>query len=212
MTPTPSVSISSSRRPALALAAAVAVAMLAAACGGNAPSSASVSGAAAGAKGEPGEAAYQFAACMRNHGVNNFPDPKVSTSGGGTKVAIAVNPSISGQPAFKSAQTACQHILPKPANGSGDNNPAQVRARVQAGLAFSQCLRAHGFPHFPDPDARGRFSVQLVTQAGIDLHTPALLTAAENCTSVTHGLLTRAQVAQSIREANASGSQSSSGG
>lgn len=204
MTPTPHAHPRSPRRPALALLAAVAVAMIAAGCGGNAPSSASVSGAAAAGNGAPGQAAYQFSACMRNHGVSNFPNPKVTTSASGTSVAIGINPSISGQPAFNSAQKACQHILGKPGSGP-DANPAQQRARTQALIAFARCLRSHGFPNFPDPNASGDLSAQAIAKAGINFQTPALLTAGQSCASVTHGMITPAQVAQAINHAKTQG-------
>jgi hypothetical protein len=201
MTPTPSFCSAFSRHRGSAVAAGVAMALLAAGCGGNSPSSASVSGAAAGAKGGPGEAAYQFSACMRNHGVNNFPDPKVKTSAGSTSVIIGINPSISGQPTFKSAQQACQHILPKPGSSGADHNSP---ARVQALIAFARCLRTHGFPNFPDPNANGDLSEETIAKAGINLQTPALLTAGRRCASVTHGIITPAQVAQAINHAKGS--------
>ena len=204
MRSTPSISSRSTR--GLVLLVAVAVAMITVGCGGSSPSSASLSGAAAHAKAGPGQAAYQFSACMRNHGVSNFPDPKVKTSADGTSVAIGINPSITGQPAFKTAQAACQHILPKPDSGPGDN-PVQQRARTQALIAFARCLRAHGFPNFPDPDATGELSQEMIRRAGINFQTPALLTAGRSCTSATHGLITPAQVAQAINHANASGGQ-----
>jgi hypothetical protein len=185
------------RRRVLALVAAGTVTVIAAGCGGNSPPSASASASAGAKGGGPGAAAYQFSACMRNHGVNNFPDPVVKSSAGGTSVSIGINPSISGQPAFKSAQSACQHILPKAGNGP-DSSPAQQQARTQALIAFARCLRAHGFPHFPDPDAHGQLSQQTIAAAGIDIHTPALLTAGKGCTSVTHGQITPAQVVQAI--------------
>ena len=211
MTPMPSIWTRSSRRPALALLAAAAMAVIAAGCGGNSPSSASVSGAAASAaKGGPGESAFQFSACMRSHGVNNFPDPKVKSSAGSTSVVIGINPSISEQPAFKSAQKACQHILGSPGNGP-NSSPAQQHARVQALLAFAQCLRSHGFPNFPDPSSSGDLSQNTIRQAGISFQNPALLTAGQNCTSVTHGMITRAQVAAAIDHGKA-GTDGNNGG
>jgi hypothetical protein len=209
MTPTPIDCPRPSR--GLVLVAAVAVAVIAAGCGGNSPSSGSLSGAAAGAKGGPGASAYQFSACMRNHGVTNFPDPKVTTSAGGTSVAIGINPSISGQPAFSSAQKACQHILGKPGNGS-DGTPAQRQARTQALIAFARCLRAHGFPNFPDPDSSGDLSAEAITKAGINLQTPALLTAGQSCAAVTHGQITPTQVAQAINHAKTAGTQGAGSG
>jgi hypothetical protein len=65
-------------------------------------------------------------------------------------------------------------------------------------VAFAQCLRTHGFPRFPDPNAQGDLSLQTISAAGIDIHTPALLTAGKACTSVTHGQITPAQVVRAI--------------
>ncbi len=209
MTPTLSVCPRPSR--GLFLAAAVALTVIAAGCGGNSPSSASSSAAAGGAKGGPGEAAYQFSACMRNHGVTNFPDPVVKSSAGGTSVSIGINPSISGQPAFKTAQKACQHIIGSPGNGP-DSSSTHTQVKTQALLAFARCLRAHGFPNFPDPDATGQLSEQAISKAGINLQTPALLTAGRNCASVTHGQITPAQVAQAINHAKTEGTQSGGSG
>jgi hypothetical protein len=49
--------------------------------------------------------ALQFAACMRRHGIRNFPDPTFSTEGG---VQISLNAGIDPRsPAFQSAQKAC---------------------------------------------------------------------------------------------------------
>jgi hypothetical protein len=210
MRPTPPAFPRSRRRPALAFLAVAATAMMAAGCGGNSPSSASLSGAAAAKSGA--DPAFQFSACMRHHGVTNFPDPKVKTSGGSTQVAIGINPSISGQPAFNTAQKACQHILGNPHNSGPDSSPAQQRARTQALIAFARCLRTHGFPNFPDPNANGDLSPDTIRKAGINLQTPALLTAGQGCASVTHGMITPAQVAQAINHAKASATGSGGGG
>jgi hypothetical protein len=206
MPPMPSTLSSPSRRcvPALlAGLASLAVTALAAGCGGNSPSSGSSSARAGGAGGTPGETAYEFSACMRNHGVTNFPDPVVKSTAGSTSVSIAINPSITGQPAFKSAQAACGHILPKGGAGPA-NTPAQRQARTQALIAFARCLRAHGFPNFPDPDSSGELSQEAIERAGINFHTPALLTAGKGCASVTHGMITPAQVVQAINHATGS--------
>jgi hypothetical protein len=206
MTPTPSNLPRRSHRPMLALAGGIAAAAVAVGCGSSAPPTAS---SPAGASGGPGQTAYRFSACMRSHGIANFPDPVVTTSGGSTKVAIAINPTISGQPAFKSAQTACNHILPNGGTGP-DGTPAQRQARTRALIAFARCLRAHGFPTFPDPDATGQLSQEMITRAGVNLRTPALLHVGQSCTSVTHGQITPAQVTAAINHATASGTESGS--
>jgi hypothetical protein len=60
--------------------------------------------------------ALKFAACMRSHGVPNFPDPRVS-SGPGGGIGIRIGAPGSGldpnSPAFKSAQQACGTFIGK---------------------------------------------------------------------------------------------------
>jgi hypothetical protein len=64
-------------------------------------------------------AALRMAACMRSHGVPDFPDPTVQTGPGGKGVSIGINaggPNGGGglnpqSPAFQSAQKACQPIM-----------------------------------------------------------------------------------------------------
>src|SRR4051812_46887434 len=93
-------------------------------------------GSSAGGQADGVRAAYRFSACMRAHGVPNFPDPKVVNSPGKQSVGIAVKPSSS--PAFASAQKACRGILPPP--GSGGPSPAEQHAKAQHLLAFARCM------------------------------------------------------------------------
>jgi hypothetical protein len=193
-----STASSARRRGAAAVVAAAGLTLIIAACGGSSPSASSTN--AASAAHGPGADAYRFSACMRSHGLANFPDPVVhvsSSNGAGTSasVGIRITPGIKGSPAFKSAANACKHILPAP---SGQRSGQSDHPPTQALVAFAQCLRTHGFPHFPDPNAQGELSLEMVNAAGINLHTPALLTAAKGCTSVTHGQITPAQVVRAI--------------
>jgi len=196
------------RRPihiAPTLVVAILAAMLLAACGGGTkPPKSPGSGQAS--RNSPGQAAYRYSACMRTHGVANFQDPHVSVHGNQVSVAIHVDPAITSSPAFKSAQTACAHILPGAANGP---TPAQQHMREQAMLAFANCMRQHGFTRFPDPTAQGQLSPQMVEQAGINLQAPAVKPAAYACAPLTHGLLTKADINQAIANPNGSGSQGS---
>ena len=149
----------------------VAVATLAAGCGGSAsPSVASLgtNGAGTTTSSDGGSAAgpstnsssgggaglalktangRQFSACMRSHGVPNFPDPG---SGGGIQInpADGIDPN---SPKFQAAQRACQKVLP---NG-GRPSPQQQAKMQKALLAFSACMRSHGIPDFPDPTFTG---------------------------------------------------------
>jgi hypothetical protein len=55
------------------------------------------------------QTALNYAACIRSHGVPNFPDPKLHAGGG-------IDMEAPNSPQFKTAQKACQHLLP----GGGD--------------------------------------------------------------------------------------------
>ena len=158
-------------RIAVAVPLLVVLASLAAGCGGSAsPSVASLgtNGAGTTTSSDGGSAAgpstnsssgggaglslktangRQFSACMRSHGVPNFPDPG---SGGGIQVgpSSGIDPN---SPKFQAAQRACQKLLP---NG-GQPSPQQRAKMQQALLAFSACMRSHGIADFPDPTFTG---------------------------------------------------------
>ncbi|MDE3133099.1 MAG: hypothetical protein KGL15_03430 [Acidobacteriota bacterium] len=195
-------------RPFALLVSAAALALLVAACGGSRkppPSSASTGGSS---QNSGVRDAYRYSACMRTHGVTNFQDPHVKTNGNSVAVAIHVDPAITGSPAFKSAQKTCAHILP---NGGNGPTQAQLHARTEAILAFAKCMRQHGFPRFPDPNSQGQLPPAALAKAGINLQQPAIKPAADACASVTHRIITKADINQAIANPNG-GAQSSSGG
>lgn len=109
---------------------------------------------------------------------------------------MALDPSARHSPAVASALSGCRHLLP--AGGGSSQTPARTHAQLVAALAFARCIRAHGFPSFPDPSSSGDITHQMVARAGIDLHQPAVLRAADACAPVTHGFITRASVAHFI--------------
>jgi hypothetical protein len=45
----------------------------------------------------------------------------------------------------------------------------------------------------------------MLAEAGINLHQPALLQAGDACVSVTHGVLTKADVARAVNQSNVAG-------
>ena len=186
---------------------ALLTALVIAGCGGSSKppqNSASVGG---GSKNGPAAPAYRYADCMRQHGVGAFPDPVVHTNGNQVSVTMRIDPQMTNSPDFKSAQTACAHLLP---NGGVGPTPAQQRAREQDLLAFANCMRSHGFHQFPDPTSQGQLTLPMIEAAGINLKEPAVKPAADACVSVTHGILTKAAVAAAIANPNASGHQQSS--
>ena len=179
------------------LAAAVAgAALLAAGCGGSSPATTSTNSAGAQSTDNPVTQAYHYAACMRDHGVSNFPDPHVSTSGGSTQISMMVGDGAKASPQFRAASTACHGILPGPSSVSPAAQAQQLRARAQDELSFARCMRDRGINGFPDPNAQGRLDVEMIQAAGVDLTAPQVRTAALTCIPASNGILTRAAVMQ----------------
>ncbi|HTD10098.1 MAG TPA: hypothetical protein VK680_14530 [Solirubrobacteraceae bacterium] len=133
----------------------------------------------------PGSEAVAYSACVRAHGVPNFPDPKVTVSGNGVKVAIGINPSISSNPHFKSAQQACNKLLPGGGPGGESSHPISPQEQSQY-LKAAACIRAHGIPSFPDPTFSGG-GVHLPKTAGLDLHSSQVRAAEEACQALIPG-------------------------
>jgi hypothetical protein len=169
--------------------------MVIAACG----SSSSTSPRSSGSGGPPTQAqvqqetqeAVRFASCMRSHGVSNFPDPTTSPHA----FKDALNPTTAHSPAFGPAVSACQHLMPR---GRQRQNPPASQAQITAELSFARCLRGHGFPSFPDPSPTGQLTHEMLANAGINIHQPAVVQAADACVGVTHGFINRADVARFV--------------
>jgi hypothetical protein len=153
-------------RPFLALAVLAVVALLTAACGGSAGTAGS-SGARQGLLAQ----ALAFAHCMRAHGVPNFPDPELNSSGGLVKKPL-LESTFNGPP---SARAACAHLMPKEALGLA---PAQQEQHQRLQLAFAACVRRHGFPQFPDGWSG---NVGQLISAGLDPSSPQLNAALTKC-------------------------------
>jgi hypothetical protein len=124
--------------PAARTALAIAAATVIAACGSSAPSSSSSGGQTNASQAQAQQDILNFARCMRSHGVSNFPDD----------LNFQNVPGINASsPAFKSAQTACQRLLPVKTAPAAAPSP-QTHAKL---VRLSNCLRAHGYPSMPDP-------------------------------------------------------------
>jgi hypothetical protein len=115
----------------------------------------------------------EFAACMRKHGLPNFPDPNAQgTIQFGS--AQGIDPHSS---AFRSALRACRELLP---SGFDRSPTAAQLARVQQQLlAFSKCMRAHGIKNFPDPSGAELPRIQPV--GDLDPNNPQFQTAYKAC-------------------------------
>src|SRR5664279_1019742 len=76
------------RRAPVACVAVLGAALLLAACGSGSPGTGTGSGTSAESLTNPVATAYKFSACMRQHGVADFPDPRVTSSPGQQRIAI----------------------------------------------------------------------------------------------------------------------------
>jgi hypothetical protein len=167
---------------------------LVAACGGSTPtagvahlgsttSASGSSGSSAAGSSAPGAQALKFSACMRSHGEPNFPDPEISSSGGGTSVRLRVTPSSGidpGSPTFKKAEQACRAFAPAESRGSSSGPQLNAGEQAQV-LKLAACIREHGEPNLPDPSFAGG-GVHL--PPSVDTHSATFKSAEQACQSL----------------------------
>jgi hypothetical protein len=98
-----------------------------------------------------GDLTTAYAACMRSHGVTNFyftkesnlpPDTPAINIAGWAVSAASVH---QGSPTYKAASSACEDKMP------GGPPAPMTEAQKEAALRQAACIRAHGFPTYPDP-------------------------------------------------------------
>jgi hypothetical protein len=167
--------------------AAVALALGAAACSSSpaTPGVATIKAASAGAPSAPVAAAatpdlLKFAACMRSHGVPDFPDP---VDGGFHITSTTPGSDLDGSsPKFVAATTACKAFLPADlAAAAGATVNPQLQA---AALKYASCIRSHGVPDFPDPVVVGNSIREAVRAGGTDPNSSQMQAAQKACQSL----------------------------
>jgi len=143
-------------RTATAVIATAALALVTAACSGRRPSSAGSAGSPRAGESSSSPSAVAYSACMRSHGVPNYPDPDGS---GALPKGNAQHFGVSSFQ-FQAAQNACQPELPNTGSfdqqfsqcvSSGDCSQALVQQAMTLMRSFAQSLRSSGVPNFPDP-------------------------------------------------------------
>jgi hypothetical protein len=116
----------------------------------------------------------KLAACIRAHGVPNFPDPNSSGVFSGDSVDPASAP-------FQAALRKCRKYLGR---GGGPTPAQQAQGQAQA-LKFSACMRSHGVTSFPDPQfhAGGGISISIKGGQGttLDPQSPIFQRAQKAC-------------------------------
>jgi hypothetical protein len=178
--------------PSLVTAAALVLTLVIAGCGSSSsgtgvarvPSSRSNSPGSSPSGSKTHSDALAYSACIRKHGVPNFPDPNSS----GQLVITSQRTESGGEsgvdtnsPQFKRAQHACQSLQP----AGGRPSAQQQEQAQQAMLKFAACMRSHGVPKFPDPQVGQPLSVG--TKSGVDPASPAFKRAQQTCQKLVPG-------------------------
>lgn len=153
-------------RTRVALGVVVGMLVLAAAgCGGSAKTSSTTT-----TTGTATSRAVAFARCMRSHGLPGWPDP--NSKGVFDKTKLSAQHLGASASEIQGAQQACRHLLPTA-------SAAQQRAGVAQALRFSECVRTHGVPSFPEPDSTGR--IPDPATVGVDQGSRAFEAANQAC-------------------------------
>jgi hypothetical protein len=181
----------------LILSSVVAVAvfsLLMAGCGGGgSPRVASVASSTSSAAGSSAAAASRDHAlllagrCLRQHGIPNFPDPIIASSGPAKGQTILDKRGFLAVPKSVASQAilACRTALEQ-AGIHSSSHPGASPQEIQNLLAFARCMRNHGVSNFPDPNSQGEFDF---TGTGINQASPsqAQLATARTCLPTAHG-------------------------
>lgn len=159
------------------LAVLGAVALLAAGCAAGSAAAVPASGPATA------QQLDSFASCMRGHGIPEF---YFSTAGsnfspGPTQTYIKIGGYVASAdtslPKFTAAQHACQSRLPVPAPLTS----AELEQELSQQVRRAACIRAHGFPGYPDPAIQNGHVSQPAPPSSIDQRSPRFQAAVKAC-------------------------------
>ena len=104
----------------------------------------------------------EFAACMRQHGVN-MADPVLNNDGMPSNALVTGNGSKS---AALQGSRACQTQLQAAMKASGASPRTGPKINYAQAERFSRCMRAHGLRDFPDPSSGSSGSGGITIQGG----------------------------------------------
>lgn len=161
------------RRRALAAAVLSGVVLLAGACGGGShPATANT-----GSNQLTARSVDVYAQCIRSHGMPGFYFHR-------TAPASTANPTLNlggwmapdpGSAQFQAAMKACQRLFP-----GGSPQPI-TQSQRDAMLKFAACIRAHGYPGYPDPQFGSGGGVIRPQPTGIDMNSSQFQAATTTC-------------------------------
>ncbi|GIE29193.1 hypothetical protein Ait01nite_022380 [Actinoplanes italicus] len=94
------------------------------------------------------DADLEFSRCMREQGLDWFPDPQAD---GRMELSLpqGVDPAT-----VDKAQQACKRFLP-----NGGEPPKLSAEEIEQNRALSRCMRENGVPNFPDPQPDGQLGI-----------------------------------------------------
>lgn len=156
------------RRVPIYIALAVALPIAIGACSSSGSSSSDPPSSAQGGSGPTSgteqSGIVQFALCMRQNGVTNFPDPADGH--------FVMGSNIQSNPHFNSAIQACEHLLGPSGISSGASGSQQ-----SSELNFAHCMQTSGVPSFPDPSSDGA----ITAPQGVDRNSATYRDAFNKC-------------------------------
>lgn len=126
---------------------------------------------------EDRDAILQYAKCMRENGVPDFPDPEFGEGGIGLTI-----PDGADKAKVDAAQEKCKQYLP---NGG---QPTKVDpAQLEKMREYAKCIRENGVPNFPDPSEEGGIALDMDKLGLSGPDDPKLKAAEEKCRSIMPG-------------------------
>ena len=124
------------------------------------------------------EAVLAFAACMRDNGIEDFPDPEIADDG-----SVAFGLGGGGQvgdvdrEALRTARNACSDLLEQAGIGPGAGDRTEIEDQL---VEFAACLRDNGLD-VPDPDFSRQPGAGGVFGGTLDPSDPDTAAALESC-------------------------------
>ena len=174
-----------------AMAIAVVLALTSAACGrgdddggvATIDGGDAANGSSASPSVDPEDALAEFAECMRDNGIEDFPDPQIDEDGA---IQIGIggggddSPTEEDRQAIEEAMAACEELLPQ-GEGPGQIAEEDQAAAQDAAVEFAECMREHGIEEFPDPEFSDDGGILQQIGEGVDPESDEFREAEDAC-------------------------------
>jgi hypothetical protein len=98
---------------------------------------------------------HAAAQCLRDHGIPTFPDP-VLESNGQLQMDDQLLNSLPAS-VTQTAEQACTARIEAAQQAAEAERPPETPQELAQDTRFAQCMRQHGWPNFPDPNALGQY-------------------------------------------------------